>query len=103
MDREATRNTFKLVISPDGRENSITINQDIDFYVGRLDGTQPVQFKTGDGRIQWVQIARGAVDLNDKTLRAGDGAAIREEDTLFFDNAADVEILLFDMAYIKFN
>ena len=102
IDREATQNTFKLVMSPDGREDTMTINQDIDFYVGRLNGSQPVQFKAGDGRIQWVQIARGAVDLNDKTLRAGDGAAIREEDTLFFDNAADAEILLFDMADIRF-
>ena len=102
IDREATQNIFKLVMSPDGRDNTMLINQDVNFYVGRLDGVQPVQFKTGDGCIQWVQIARGAVNLNDKTLRAGDGAAIREVDTLFFDNAADAEILLFDMADIKF-
>ena len=38
-----------------------------------------------------------------QNIGAGDGAAIREEDTLFFDNAADAEILLFDMADIKFN
>ena len=102
IDREVTQNTFKLVMSSDGRDNTMLINQDVDFYVGRLDGAQPVQFKTEDGRIQWIQIARGATNLNDKTLRAGDGAAIREEDTLLFDNAADAEILLFDMADIKF-
>ncbi len=101
VDHEATRNTFKLVISPDGRENSITINQNIDFYVGRLDGSQPAHFNAGDDRIQWVQIARGEVDVNDRTLRAGDGAAISEEDTLLFDNATEAEILLFDMADIK--
>jgi len=103
IDAEATRNIFKLVMSPDSKEDSMIINQDIDFYVGRLDGSQPVEFKTGKGRIQWVQVARGAVDLNDKTIRAGDGAAIRDVETLLFDNAADAEILLFDMADIKVN
>ena len=98
LDPALTENTFKLVMSPDGREDTITINQNVDFYVGRLDGSNPVHFKTGEGRIQWVQIAKGAVDLNGKTLVAGDGAAIKDEETLVFDDAGSAEILLFDMA-----
>ena len=101
FDQDATRNSFKLVMSFDGREDTMTINQDVDFYIGRLDGSKSVRFKPSHGGIQWVQIARGAVDINNKGLRAGDGGAIRGLETVFFDNATDAEILLFDMKDIN--
>ncbi len=103
IDPSITHNQFKLVMSPDGRYDSLTINQDIDFYVGRLDGATSVQFKPANNRIQWVQIARGNVDLNGQSLQAGDGAAIEHEQTLSFENASNAEILIFDMADKNFN
>ena len=37
------------------------------------------------GRLGWVQVARGTLSLNGVELKAGDGAAIKDE--LLFDMA----------------
>ncbi|MCY7285772.1 MAG: pirin family protein, partial [Cyanobacteria bacterium CAN_BIN43] len=51
------------------------------------------------GRVAWLQVARGNVQLNDQTLNAGDGAAIVQESLINLQGLAqDAEVLLFDMA-----
>ena len=45
----------------------------------------------------WVQVIRGTVELNGETLRAGDGAAARDESALTVAALDDAEILLFDL------
>jgi quercetin 2,3-dioxygenase len=46
-----------------------------------------------------LQVARGAVQLNEHTLNAGDGAAIAQESLITLQGVAqDTEVLLFDMA-----
>jgi quercetin 2,3-dioxygenase len=51
------------------------------------------------GRYAWLQVARGAVTVNGKDLKAGDGAAITEEPRVEIAGKADKsEVLLFDLA-----
>jgi hypothetical protein len=46
-----------------------------------------------------LQVARGAVQLNNQLLTAGDGAAISDESVITLQGTAnDAEVLLFDMA-----
>ncbi len=46
----------------------------------------------------WLQVVRGAVDLNGQSLRAGDGAAVNGEPVLTVTGDSDgAEILLFDL------
>jgi hypothetical protein len=96
---EEKQDQLKLVLSRGGRDNTVALNQDVDMYVGLLDG-KAVEHTPQAGRKQWVQIARGTVDLNGQTLSQGDGAAIENEDILRFENAKDAEVILFDMADI---
>lgn len=51
-----------------------------------------------EGRVAWLQVVRGAVQVNDQTLTAGDGAAITQEAQITLQGASnDSEVLLFDL------
>jgi len=92
-------NTLRLVGSRDGRDGSITIHQDINLYAGLLQDGETVNHNFAEGRVGWLQVARGGVQLNGQLLLAGDGAAIAQQDAIALKGAADVaEVLLFDMA-----
>lgn len=87
-----------LVGSPDGREGSVTIHQDVDLYATRLQPGQSLDLPLRPGRVQWVQLARGEAALNTVALSAGDGAAIRDESKLAIIAETEAEALVFDMA-----
>jgi redox-sensitive bicupin YhaK (pirin superfamily) len=93
------RGQLRLVGSRDGRDGSITIHQDIDLYATLLQNGEAVSHRFATGRVAWVQVARGSVQLNEQTLTAGDGAAIVEEAEITLrGNSDDAEVLLFEMA-----
>ena len=96
---EEKQGRLRLVGSQEGRDGSVTIHQDVDLYATSLSEGDQVSHPIANGRLVWVQVARGAVSLNDQLLTAGDGAAISEEDKIILTGAADkVEVLIFDMA-----
>jgi quercetin 2,3-dioxygenase len=92
------RGQLRLVGSRDGRDGSVTIHQDVDFFATILASGEAVQHKLRAGRGAWVQVARGAVTLNGLALQAGDGAAVTAAGPLRVDGDADAEVLLFDLA-----
>jgi hypothetical protein len=58
---------------------------------------ETVEHHFGPGRKGWIQLARGAVTVNNTVLAAGDGAAIANEDRMTIRGDSAAEILLFDM------
>lgn len=96
---EEKRGQLRLVGSRDGRDGSITIHQDVDLYAATLHEGDEVSHTFANGRAAWLQVARGAVQLSDQLLTAGDGTAIVQEPLITLRGAADdAEVLLFDMA-----
>ena len=96
---EGRKGKLALVGSPDGRNNSITIHQDVNLYLGSFDEGDRLTYKIDDSRAVWLQVARGEVKLNEQLLQAGDGAAISDEAKIAIaGNSSNSEILLFDMA-----
>jgi len=95
---EEKRGKLRLLASPDGKDESVTIHQDAKLYVSLLDAGQEVKHELVKGRHAWLQIAKGAVELNGKKLEQGDGAAISEEKALSIKGSKDAEVLLFDLA-----
>ena len=91
------RGTLRLVGSQDGREDSVTIHQDVDLFATVLGRHESTTHKLANGRNAWVQVAHGSVLLNGRRLDAGDGAAIDTPDDLTLDGVTDAEVLLFDM------
>jgi redox-sensitive bicupin YhaK (pirin superfamily) len=57
-----------------------------------------VSYQLNGGRHAWIQVINGVVTINGTVLRAGDGAAISQENSLNIRASEDAEILLFDLA-----
>ncbi|MEL6493719.1 MAG: pirin family protein [Cyanobacteria bacterium J06623_7] len=94
-----TKGQLTLVGSRDGRDNSLTIHQNLNLYLGLAGQGDRLTYQITDSRAIWLQITKGAVLLNDRLLQAGDGAAIIDEpEIVIVGNHADSEMMLFDMA-----
>lgn len=88
---------FALLVSRDGREGSITINQDADIYLGRTPAAGEITHHTRTHRALWIQMIKGQLDVLDHSLDAGDGAAVSDVQALTMHTQAGTEFLLFDM------
>lgn len=96
---EERQGTLRLVGSRDGRNGSVTIHQDVNLYAGLLRSGENVAYAIGEGRSLWIQVARGAVDLNGHSLTAGDGASVTGKTTITISGQSDdAEVLVFDLA-----
>jgi redox-sensitive bicupin YhaK (pirin superfamily) len=92
------RGKLRLVASREARDGSVKINQDAKLFVTLLKLAEEVTHELAAGRHAWLQVARGAVELNGKKLKQGDGAAISDETKLKITGTEDAEVLLFDLA-----
>ncbi|MBD0372608.1 MAG: pirin family protein [Pyrinomonadaceae bacterium] len=95
---EEKRGRLRLIASPDGRDNSVTIHQDARLYSSLIEPGQRIEHKLEPNRHAWVQVARGSVEINGTALDQSDGAAISNEELLSITSKVPSEILLFDMA-----
>ena len=98
---EEKRNRLRLIASPDGRDNSATINQDASVYASLLDSGKSVELELRSGRHAWVQLISGQLDVNGAKLEKGDGAAISGETALRIASTSGngaAEFLTFDLA-----
>ena len=93
------RGRLRLIAGHNGQNGAVTVHQDVSLYAALLDPQQKVEHSLAPGRHAWLQVARGAVELNGKRLEQGDGAAVSEEQKLAIIGTADgSEVLLFDLA-----
>lgn len=92
------RGAFVPIATPDGRDGSIAIRQDVRLFIARLDGARELEHALLPGRHAWVQVARGALDVGGARLEQGDGLAVSGEPKLVFGGAQQAEVLLFDLA-----
>lgn len=89
---------LRLVAARDGRDGAVTIHQDAALYIGLLASGEQVTHRLEPGRHAWVHVARGSLSLNGRPLKAGDGAAVSEEETLELTGNDSAEVLVFDLA-----
>jgi redox-sensitive bicupin YhaK (pirin superfamily) len=91
-------NPRMLLISPDGREQSATIHQDVEVYRIRLGAGVSITHELRPGRGLWLQVVRGTVVFAGVPLAAGDGASLEQAGPVQLTAGADAEALLFDLA-----
>lgn len=90
------RGRFHLLAGPESADpHTAVINQDARLYVTEVDADDRVTHTLPQGRHAWIQVVRGAVDVNGASLQQGDGAAVSDERTLVVSGHG--EILLFDL------
>jgi redox-sensitive bicupin YhaK (pirin superfamily) len=91
------RGRLRLMASPDGDDDSLTIAQDARFYAGLLDGPERVLHHVEPQRYIYVHLARGALTVNGQAMQAGDGLKITGESLLELADGQQAEVLLFDV------
>ncbi len=94
---EDRQGKLRLVGSPDGRDGSVTIHQDVNLYASLLKAGESVSLDTKPERFAWLQVARGKVTLNGQEAGQGDGVAVAKEGKITVTSVADAEVLLFDL------
>lgn len=85
-----------LLVSPDGRDDSLVVGQDVDLYRVRL--TDEAITQKLRGRRGWVQLISGELVVNGAGLRQGDGLSFDGLEALNLTATGSTEALLFDMA-----
>jgi quercetin 2,3-dioxygenase len=91
------RGRLHLLAAPDAADPAHTavINQDARVFVTEVDADHRVTHALPEGRHAWIQVVRGAIDVNGTSLQQGDGAAISDERTVTV--SGNGEVLLFDL------
>jgi redox-sensitive bicupin YhaK (pirin superfamily) len=95
---EEKKGKLRQIASADGRDGSVTINQDVNLYAALLEAGEGVVHQLPAGRHAWLQVVRGSVQANGHLLEQGDGAAVSDEYSLQIAGMEQAEILLFDLA-----
>jgi len=94
---QAETGRLHLVASKDGREGSITINQDAGLFLGKLEAGETIAHVLGARRHGWLQLIKGDLNVNGTKLHPGDAAAISETEKVILTAAERAEFLLFDL------
>ena len=97
FDESEKQGQWRIVASPDGRDGSLTINQDATLYLAAAKASETLTYSFAETRRAWLQVTRGQVRVGEHTLNAGDGAAIDNESALTVTAETDAEVLLFDL------
>lgn len=95
--REQKLNQLKLVVSKTGAEESIAIRQDANIYASVLEKGKSLSFALKPGRGAYLQLIKGSLSVNAKSLSAGDALAVENESALQITATEESEFLLFDL------
>lgn len=94
---EEKRGQLRLIISPDGADDSLAVYQDARVYAGLFDGAERQRITLAPDRFAYIQVARGSLSVNGQRLQAGDGARLRRVREIEFAEGEQAEVLLFDL------
>lgn len=86
-----------LLISPDGTAGSLATNTEALLYASLLATAVERKYSLGSGRLGYLFVASGSVELAGETLTAGDGVTLRAETSFSVMGKDLAEVLLFDL------
>ncbi|MEO1331141.1 MAG: pirin family protein [Pseudomonadota bacterium] len=88
---------LRLLGSQTGRQGSLTIDRELDFYLAALREGETIAHPLGPDREVWFHVLKGAVAIEGEQLRAGDGAGLQDLEILTIAADEEAEALVFDM------
>ncbi|XKE45496.1 pirin family protein [Halomonas organivorans] len=91
------RGKLQPIITPDGRDGSLVIQQDADIYAALIDGEERAERPLAPGRRGYVHVARGSLVVNGQPMRAGDGLRLEQEASVILERGREAEVLVFDL------
>ncbi|MDP8567635.1 pirin family protein [Methylophilus aquaticus] len=91
------QNQWRLIASRDARNHSLLVHQDLSLYTTVLDAEKQLSLHVQPGRVAYVHVARGSVNVDGQSLQAGDALMIDASVNLKLEALAEAEILWFDL------
>ena len=95
---EEKRGALRLIASPDGARDSVTIHADASIFAGLFDGDERAELPLDPARKAYVHLVRGVLDVNGQHLEAGDALLLEDENGITLSQGSDAEVLVFDLA-----
>ncbi|MEO0508876.1 MAG: pirin family protein [Verrucomicrobiota bacterium] len=93
-------NAWKLILSPDGRDGSMAIRQDVELRTVQLSQGASIEYETDQsGRGFWLFVIEGEVEVDSNQLATGDSIATQGFESLKMMNRLNptAKIMLFDL------
>ena len=91
------RRRWVLLVSPDGRDGSITAHQDALMFGTLLAPGETLNYRFDADREGYLHLARGQLEVGNITLQQGDGIRVQKHGQLELVGIEDAEALLFDL------
>ncbi|WP_426607723.1 pirin family protein [Pantoea anthophila] len=87
----------QLVLSPDAREGSLKVYQDMTLSRWVLGAGEQDNVAIEPGRRIWIQVVKGNVSVDGNAVTTSDALAIWDESALTLEASTAAEVLLFDL------
>ncbi|MBB1229319.1 MULTISPECIES: pirin family protein [Pantoea] len=87
----------QLVLSPDAREGSLKVFQDMTLSRWVMAAGEQDNVAIDAGRRIWIQVMKGDVTVNGNAITTSDALAIWDESALTIEASSAAEVLLFDL------
>lgn len=99
FSKESMHNQLKLIVSKNGNNNSLKIHQNASIYQSIIEADKTVFFNMPENKKFWIQVIKGAIEVNSNILEAGDGISIVNESGILEIAGVDFEsnFLLFEL------
>jgi redox-sensitive bicupin YhaK (pirin superfamily) len=91
-----TPNALMLIAAHHAIPNGVSLNQDVNLYLGKTDKVSKINYSPLSTRKLWLQLIKGTLLINTILMEPGDGAAITD-DEINLETRQPVEFLLFDL------
>lgn len=93
---------FQLIVSPDGRDNSVEINQDAFFSLIKMNDHKGQTYKKYQSQNGvYLFVLEGEVSINGLKLSKRDGLGIEDKDNIEISSTIESEILLMEVPMIR--
>ncbi|MBC7914712.1 MAG: pirin family protein [Pyrinomonadaceae bacterium] len=98
FDLDSERNRFHTLVSPNGEENSMWINQDAFFSVGNFDSNSSQGYSIKHpGNGAYVFLIEGKIEVEGEVLSRRDAIGLTETDTFNIHVIEESKILIIDV------
>ena len=91
------RGRLRLVASPDGSSDSVTLHADARIHAGLFDGAESAELTLDPSRKAYVHLVRGDLTVNGQALTAGDALRLSGEQRVEISQGRGAEVLVFEL------
>jgi len=89
---------FRTLASPDGKNDSLLIQQDATLSVVELESGVTLSQSIAPSQHSWLQVTSGNILLGDIPMNSGDGAALSDESVFKITAQEKTQVLWFELS-----